>query len=104
MTNKEIDELVAEKIMGWNPNRKRKDWGDVNFQDYTEPKNYSTDISPAMEIAEKFAYYTIDKFKDKTFDCRLVTKEHFSFEVFRIKSLPMAICLAALKSAGIEIE
>lgn len=65
MTNRELDALVAEKVMGWmkTPGKVEQVWvrpgGPVPFEDVykVQPPNYSTDIAPAWEVVEKLIAY-----------------------------------------------
>lgn len=81
---RELDTLVAEKVMGWERTTLygETDWwktpdGREIQQSNVCPYRYSTDIFAARDVVEK-------------------VKE---FEKF-----PYAICLAALKAAGVDIE
>lgn len=87
----ELDALVAEKVMGWRD--------DVALL----PPSYSTDIKAAWEVVEKMGSNFI-----------IASEKRGEFAVFfgpgeidefcKSSSSPHAICLAALKAVGYEIE
>lgn len=123
MTPREIDALVAEKVMGCKLYRELDYGVDGNYRfrcDCDGPhgsdtphsddfirhsiKSYSTDISAAWEVVEKFK----SENKSVTVDGGLyVDGYRFSAEMGHswtiADSAPMAICLAALKSVGVEV-
>ena len=105
MTNREIDDLVATKVMGWSI----ADSGDLldengRFVYKFEP---STDIAAAFEVAERVIYpveiteYINDnapRWTAKFVDINCVVA------LCDDDSLPKAICLAALKAEGVDVE
>ena len=118
MNLREIDRLVAEKVMGWEE-VKENDFikrPDVDFIGKAPDRfcedawsilpNYSTDISDAWEVVEqlreKELYVDIDTFAEH-YDVRVVSGP---YEVGHSLSetAPLAICLAALKAVGIEVK
>ncbi len=105
---KELDALIAEKVMGLavekfmiNP-PKPTGWVklklDTNSKSFELPK-YSTDISAAWEVVEKFVPLSLDH-TDGNWRCG-IAKEG---EVYHAgaESAPHAICIAALKAVGYE--
>lgn len=113
---RELDALVAEKVMGWKPEIERSVHiiGDGRFGVEQErtinlPPNYSTSIASAWEVVERMVgdemefdldlhyepEYTIVEFK-KVIDGKLIAE---SGEVWR-NPPPFAICLAALKAVN----
>lgn len=126
MNNRDIDKLIAEKVMGWteiresgftgfdfvglDPKHKPTDW-------YLIP-HYSTAISAAWQVVEKleemdfwaqlrtpFDKGAADSFYWCGFTPRLTTgwngrPDHWT----NAPTITMAICLAALKCVGVEVE
>lgn len=110
MDNKEIDRLVAEKVMGWRketyfPPTELADSYDVWVKseteyDYVERFNPSTNIRDAWFVAEKFEYAQV--VKDGGHFYAEVANERYWMGDF--ENAPMAICLAALKSVGVSVD
>lgn len=119
MTNREIDALVAEKVMRWHLEK-----GDALFRPVYEgdapavrkvdkwyppghessymaaPPPYSTDIAAAWEVVGKLGDVIIER--DETTSgvrWRVVVD---GIETFAATA-PMAICLAALKAVGVSL-
>jgi hypothetical protein len=121
MTNRELDALVAEKVMGWtwhdtmlcwypstpgatlNDTRSKQDW---------QP---STDISAAWEVVEKSTSFCevsrwIDEATGKIEYVCGITIGHKPDpsgdqpSVAIADTAPRAICLAALKAVGVEVD
>jgi len=105
---RELDALVAEKVMGWKQVEEfaemfdregfllgtttwRDDEGDPAFL-----PEYSTDISATWEVIEKFEGYKIWKspFSDSFYEVILLTKS--SSYIARGTSFPEVVCKAAL--------
>jgi len=90
---RELDALVAEKVMGWT--HYREEWGGVVPDSIS---HYSTDISAAWEVVEKmgpFTQLTADIYNG-------ITVWHCSFSVVDsvdAVTAPEAICKAALLAA-----
>lgn len=127
MDNREIDALVAEKVMGLIPCDK---WTPINLGSAGGPallKNcqhdncypatrlndwvggcpeYSTDIAAAWQVVERFT----QKWK---YVFKLQNHYSFNFDTYEAtlngyggsaNTAPMAICLAALKAVGHETD
>lgn len=122
--SREIDKLVAIHVRGWSLNKESspvrwnvplndsyyRDYDLANASgDYVPP--FSTEISVAWELVEKMILVPDDKWFFEI-------KWSFNLVVFRPaqakdihakqfecinKSLPFAICLAALKAVGVEV-
>ncbi len=109
--SREIDALIAEKVMGLVVSDGiTTEWDDV--------PHYSTDIAAAWEVYQRCFWYGKTKYQPG--DCLVVchnpyceTKEEYwvaymdydHLECFtRADTAPMAICLAALKAKGIDVE
>jgi len=102
---RELDALVAEKVMGWAPeypggwlhpprnHPNRKKYLDHDGCSVLQP--YSTDIAAAWEVVEKIEY-----------NLELIEDEEWIASFFGVrafgKSAPHAICLAALKTKSDE--
>lgn len=105
---RELDALVAEKVMGWRADGIGDDgyfWkgagSDGWHSDNWKP---STDIAAAWAVVEKMATaedeFRLAKFKDNPWGC---TFRYFEGDRSSGDTAPEAICLAALaalKSAG----
>ena len=118
MTNRELDQLVAEKVMGWKPYRNP----DLK-QDYFRWENafgaicsdadlptYTTSIVAAWKIVEKMnqerwvmRLETWDTEAGCEFS-RAETDQIVSHRTSCVDTAPMAICIAALKAKGIEVK
>ena len=130
MTNREIDLLVAKKVTGCYV--RKQHWEDLYAlhvpgviikADYlsredawTGVPHYSTDIAAAWEVVQHlkdrdgsphylWLSYQGDSILTKTNSshwlCAFSSPEKFRAEA---DTAPMAICLAALKAVGVEIE
>jgi hypothetical protein len=113
---RELDELVATKVMGWSDktpkgNHSETAWyGETGFYkkryDYiTKKKNFrpSTRISDAWQVQEKFIACTIFRDTDG-YEVDLVYKRSQGWVRGVAETAPLAICLASLKAVGHEIE
>jgi hypothetical protein len=106
---RELDVLVAEKVMGVKnpPETELSDGYVVTMDVYLIPKPYSTDIAAAWEAVEKLrinfpemklSVYTKGS---EGWGCEFSCKNEFGWDVEQIGSTaPHAICLAALKAKG----
>lgn len=101
---RELDALIADKVMGWIDVHREGDWGYLGrpfgaFRDFRIP-NYSTEITEAWEIVEKLRPHFLIRIENSgslwiiDFGC--------SDPITRIGavSAPHAICLAALQAVG----
>lgn len=123
MNPHERDALLAEKVMGWNRNGVGGSWSDENGRIKTlEPTSFgsfqpSTDISAAWEVVDKMLerdYWISDLSADKLFDgtsdytVRYYHSNPDSLGDFvgevTCATASEAICKAALKAMGVEIE
>ncbi|UAT29532.1 hypothetical protein K7T73_13075 [Bacillus badius] len=121
MNNREIDRLVAEKVMGWEPNL--DDDGTVLSYDtehgnlffYDDNENDwcpSADIQDAWKVVESlrerkiFTIYDAWDEKDEKIFCANFqyndTYHVVDYSAYA-DTAPMAICLAALKAVGVEL-
>jgi hypothetical protein len=113
MDNREIDKLIAEKVMGWcqdpfgnwiNPN------GEFCHADGMFIP--TEDISAAWEVVEQLAQMGHDVKINRLihwntdYEC-LIGKDNWvdmDYKYVGSDTAPMAICLAALKAVGVEVE
>lgn len=124
MNLREIDRLVAEKVMGWRlENRRVNIWGqEIGF--WVNPKNNmivakysgfreesfspSTNIADAWKVVEKLKIAVIPQVGDPPKDMQYlaeIDRQPFGnyYEAFA-ETAELAICLVALKSVGVEVE
>lgn len=108
---RELDALVAEKVMGWSLDGYFWYCGDKPtryksglFEDEFSP---STDIAAAWEVVEKLNLISWNRVLAKTSDGRWCTavfsemdQDHCCEYDTIAESAPHAICLAALKAVG----
>ena len=102
MTNREIDALVAEKVMGlkFYHASGEPDLVKVDGKKTDIPK-YSTSIEAAWQVVEKIPNMDMQFCGDNW--CKVTFG--YKGDTFTIEShtAPLAICLAALKAVGVEI-
>lgn len=113
---RELDSLVAEKVMGWRKDsdgdweRPSKDAIDGWYPDHLFP--YSTDIAAAWEVVEKLTAQFGDDFtiwsiwsRENKIRARFNRGESRTYAAQAdAPTAPHAICLAALKAVGHEIS
>ena len=125
MNLREIDRLVAEKVMKWRLKSFAgagggftawiNDKGEIikyendctlqiqpNSEEFWRP---TINIVDALQVAEKWRLYEIHKVDDK-YICWIYdeSNKEANFYEAEAKSLPLAICLTALKVVGSEVE
>ena len=113
MKSREIDVLIATKVMGWkpteHPDKFTFDGGEYHIQDW------STDIKAAWEIVEKLSKNTVSFMLEQDFVDQndlwfarfvvCVDEDQNTNECEAEAQCPaMAICLAALETVGVEGE
>lgn len=100
MNNIDIDELVAQDILGWS-------WSTEDGAVMSPDRNWyagidfkpSTDISDAWKVVEKMSLFSGEYY---LYDNSVWT---FPDDIYvNASTVEMAICLAALKAKGIEVE
>lgn len=103
--SRKIDALVAEHVMGWAriPNSKgrfMKWYGPLKKNKYPNPQPYSTDIAAAWQVVEKMGHIGLnwEPLVSSKWDCVFERTSTVA------KTAPMAICLAALKAKGIQVD
>jgi hypothetical protein len=114
---RELDALVAEKVMGCKVTRftnslktvsARCDCPDDPHEYHTDFggfKEYSTEMGPAWEVVEKMrpiADLTLETYGTEPFFCIAIFRKDAGKGSFQAeaKTAPHAICLAALKAVG----
>lgn len=114
---RELDVLVAEKVMGYimidteamSPHNSSNGF----TLDVILPlPDYSTDISAAWQVVEKFDYYTLSKIREGEdgsvsivgFECRVTNFDHTTGLGISMESMSHAICLAALAAVEISLD
>jgi hypothetical protein len=115
LTNQEIDELVAEKVMGWKRVNEKPNWWNNPIYDSPEyywikpdgtktcyPANYSSDISEAWEVVEKFFILELSKMSNEC-SVSLYGEVYTNKGHSVANTAPIAICLAALEAVGYDI-
>lgn len=128
MDNREIDRLVAEKVMGWE-RWETEDFGvilchpgfvteDSEFigtpwnrtdkplsEGTSLAPNYSTDITYAWQVVEQINSLDLSYEENYQVKAKFVLSEDVKYLLGKSSSkASMAICLAALKAVGVEIE
>lgn len=113
MTNREIDALVAEKVMGCSVTRVGYCGcsGSPHTDDEGYPLAHSTSIEAAWEVVEKLKNRKPLTVFNLTTDGRDYIASFYTYRggpkadcaYDRADTAPMAICLAALKSVGVDI-
>ena len=113
MNLREIDRLVAEKVMDWVQGEYAKDkWyykknGQIHgMAKFVKDWNPSTNIADAWQVAEKLMknglFFNVLKWIDGDFVARF--ENHKVSVKAEAETAPLAICLAALKSVGVEVD
>lgn len=102
MTDRELDAMVAEKVMGWTLHGVAPSGGRVLIAPSGAMgiPNYSTDISAAWQVVEKMRSKRIHFEMGSTIPGDWTA--YFNNDRATDKSAPRAICLAALKAVGVE--
>jgi hypothetical protein len=105
--HRNIDALVAEHVMGWWLAKDEDgEWCFMDGADFVcfnfDVPHYSTDIAAAWEVVEKMGHVGLN-WDDTTnsparWQCIMERGEYYA------DTAPMAICLAALKAKGVDVE
>lgn len=111
--SREIDRLVAEKVMGWEV---PYEYDDIGIMAYTNEKGTfafspTTKIADAWQVVEKFQKddWCIEVYNENEEWCVELTKynEFMLDDIFytaNAEDASLAICLAVLKACGIDVE
>ncbi len=117
MNNREIDRLIAEKVMEWevieykNINTTVIDDGEFPYE--IEEFKPSKDMADAWEVVEKlrkFRAFSIhdawDEEDNLIYSARFLYADGAHVIEYQAydKTAPLAICKAALKSVGVEVK
>ncbi|MED5050605.1 hypothetical protein P9850_01810 [Anoxybacillus rupiensis] len=120
MNLREIDRLVAEKVMGWEPVYDDGDlvsfvteFGTLFFSDDDECEWSPTiDIADAWKVVEKLReskkftlHDVLDKNDNKVYYAQFhwIEMRYVEYVGAHANTAPLAICLAALKAVGFEV-
>ncbi len=117
---RELDALVAEKVMGWercsSPMQSRDDPRLLGW-DTGNPNIYGTQILPCFSTDIKGVWYVVEKLRDSGDWCCItiesdyaylwavkmtphLSKDHRPTVIVEDEDLPVAICRAALMAVG----
>ncbi len=122
MTNEQLDALVAEKVMGWTFYRQRlhpnhtfltQTWRTEHGSIMPSMWTPTTEIAQAWEVVERMVklgwnvrimnYGIAPELPDcEPWRCDFIRVGALSIKA--ASALPLAICLAALKAVGVEVE
>jgi len=101
---REIDRLVAEKVMGWKCEYIEK----IDRYGFRDEKGFwylnfrpTEDIKNAFMVLEKFDLVDIQKTKDSYLVSIRHNDEVYSSEG---RGFGLQVCLAALKAVGVEVD
>jgi hypothetical protein len=107
MNNREIDKLIAEKIMKVPCFLSQFGHGEVLWAEFEGQDSVvfhpTSNMRDAWMVVEKLGEVNIDFANDLT-EVWIYTEGPTLIGHHEDKSAPMAICLAALKSVGIEVQ
>jgi hypothetical protein len=110
-----LDCLIAERVIGWRhtcgaecPAPKCWGWVDPDGVDMLRGDDvpaYSTDIAAAWEVISEmqrrgWSFILDDMCSGKTYQCHFERERTEVYNVTDIETVPLAICLAALKAVG----
>jgi hypothetical protein len=99
---RELDLLVAEKVMGLDVSNHSKPHYDCRWCWKNESiDEYSTDIAAAFEIVEKMGRYMLD---DAHIEGHNATFWANGPITVKGDTAPHAICLASLRARGIKVD
>jgi len=116
-TNEKIDQLVAEHVMGFKLrtvnfaySRAEKRTIDDDGRHDSAIKDYSTDIAAAWEVVDKMIEdkeFSFNMMLHNTMGYKIAftneSEDYHTIECCR-HTIPIAICKAALKAKGIDID
>ena len=96
---RQLDALIAERVMG-----KKVDQSsgvDICFEDGPPIPRYSTNIADAWLVVEKFEIVEVEKLYHA-----YIAAVHVENRVYSVQAntAPLAICLAAFKAVGVEVD
>lgn len=94
---REINTLVAEKVLGWK-------LSPLVGEEYTSNFRPCEDVESAMELLRWFEVVEMSRSGRDGFWTVGLTDSKLSFAASTSKSLPLAICIAALETKGIIVD
>lgn len=115
MTNREIDALVAEKVMGWQkePMHLADDEGNSLVRWFGPNRQLHLGLLPEFSTDIAVAWLVVEKMRDH---CFTLTRERICSDrpidgYYAVigatgqwaETAPRAICLAVLKAKGVEV-
>jgi hypothetical protein len=118
--SRKIDALVAEKVMGWRVHHRNTAWwvkAEEENSAVSRPIAFVGTWAPSEDIAD--AWEVVEKMRGSVHDISVgwhdnkytavitvVIDTKCGFDQFQASAdtAPMAICLAALKAKGVDIE
>ena len=112
MTERERDALVAERVMGWSRVH-GNEWLNSAGKLMIRPGRFSTDIAAAWQVVERMhKNYWVASVSNPLPDDNEGEGDWVSASFFdgmgifdaRMDTAPAAICLAALRACGVDIE
>jgi len=113
MNLREIDRLVAEKVMGWIPQREIQDRILYVLQDGTHVAlgwNPTANISDAWQVVEELIDRGYDfnlwRSEQREYNAEFQIQKEDGFVVSYGESdhAPTAICFASLEAVGVDVE
>ena len=114
MTSREIDALIAEKVMGLNPSQDADDyWEYLNAEkQWRDVPEFSTDSAASKQLRDKmradgWGYRIVSHalLEPLSYSCSFIAPTDSSFgKVVWADTEEMAVALAALKATGVEVE
>lgn len=111
MDNREIDTLIAEKVMGWKLNYEFADSMGVpvvphlrdQYDEWGLLPEFSTDISAAWQVVEKINSIKMDTEEGYQIRAKFILSQDVKhFLTFSAQQAALTICLAALKAVGVD--
>ena len=121
-TTRELSLLVAEKVIGWQDLPAESFGGWLPNRDFYHPTKgasanwkYATDIAAAWEVAQLLGLAVVPQSRDSGFDWFACDLESVLYDgdIHLVEkndsgshgeTAPIAICLAALRSLGFDID
>jgi hypothetical protein len=110
MNLREINWFVAEKVMNWHvwENEDGELMVTKGYGCYSHCPSFSTNIADAWQAVEKLSKDGFDfqvwREKNGKYNVEFTKDFFYSFGFAESETAPLAICLAALKAVGVEVE
>lgn len=110
MTNREIDELIAEKVMEWAVRGPHPLFAGMVYatgQNDTMAPHFSTDISPAWMVLDRLKDEWIVTMEIDSHGTSIGLGKNYASTPIELRAhadtAPMAISLIALEAVGVEV-